>query len=101
MLRMETRPSLLRFESFELDVRSRELRKGNDRIRLQEQPFAILRMMLERPGDAVKRLRAALGDDAVKPRFVETLPRRGYRFIGSIADDDVGAAVTAAPVDYK
>src|SRR5215470_13154193 len=121
---MDTRPSLLRFESFELDVRSRELRKGNDRIRLQEQPFAILRMMLERPGDvvtreelakqlwpdgtfvdfehslnaAVKRLRAALGDDAVKPRFVETLPRRGYRFIGSLADDDVRAVVTAPPV---
>ena len=86
---------LLRFESFELDVRSRELRKGTDRIRLQEQPFEILRMMLERPGDvvtreelakrlwpdgtfvdfehslnaAVKRLRAALGDDADNPRF--------------------------------
>src|SRR5436189_235155 len=46
---------LLRFESFELDVRSRELRKGNNRIRLQEQPFEILRMMLERPGDVVTR----------------------------------------------
>ena len=93
---------LLRFESFELDVRSRELRKGKQRIRLQEQPFEILRLMLERPGDvvtreelarhlwpqgtfvdfehslnaAVKRLRAALGDDADNPRFVETLPRR-------------------------
>src|ERR1041384_6197897 len=98
---------LLRFESFELDVRSRELRKGKNRIRLQEQPFEILRMMLEHPGDvvtrdalarrlwpegtfvdfehslnaAVKRLREALGDDAAAPRFVETLPRRGYRFI--------------------
>src|SRR5258705_415109 len=81
---------LLRFESFELDTRSRELRKGKNRIRLQEQPFEILRLMLERPGDvvtreelarklwpegtfvdfehslnaAVKRLRAALGDAA-------------------------------------
>src|SRR5215213_11681459 len=98
---------LLHFESFELDVRSRELRKGKNRIRLQEQPFEILRMMLEHPGDvvtrdelarrlwpdgtfvdfehslnaAVKRLRAALGDDADNPKFVETLPRRGYRFI--------------------
>src|SRR3954464_1283766 len=103
---------LLRFESFELDVRSRELRNGKNRIRLQEQPFEILRLMLERPGDivtreelqqrlwpdgtfvdfehslnaAVKRLRAALGDDADNPKFVETLPRRGYRFIAALHD---------------
>src|SRR5580765_1751098 len=117
---------LLRFESFELDVRSRELRKGTERIRLQEQPFEILRLMLERPGDvvtreelahhlwpkgtfvdfehslnaAVKRLRAALGDDADNPRFVETLPRRGYRFIASLRD---GETVAILPVtsDYK
>src|ERR671938_575282 len=108
---------LLRFESFELDVRSRELRKGKNRIRLQDQPFEILRMMLERPGDvvtrdelrrrlwpqgtfvdfehslnaAVKRLRAALGDDADNPKFVQTLPRRGYRFIGSMADEPATA----------
>ena len=101
----------LRFGSFELDVRSRELRSGSDRVRLQEQPFEILRLMLERAGDvvtreelrhrlwpdgtfvdfehslnaAVKRLRAALGDDAENPRFVETLPRRGYRFIAPLA----------------
>jgi TolB-like protein len=112
---------LLRFESFELDVRSRELRKGKQRIRLQEQPFEILRLMLERPGDvvtreelarhlwpkgtfvdfehslnaAVKRLRAALGDDADNPRFVETLPRRGYRFIASLRD---GETVAMLPV---
>src|SRR4029453_2619770 len=105
---------LLRFESFELDVRSRELRSGATRIRLQEQPFEILRLMLERPGDivtreelrqrlwpqgtyvdfehslnaAVKRLRAALGDDADNPRFVETLPRRGYRFIANLNGAD-------------
>ena len=106
----------LRFGAFELDVRSRELRRGDRLVRLQEQPFEILRMMLERPGDvvtreelrrrlwpdgtfvdfehslnaAVKRLRAALGDDADNPRFVETLPRRGYRFIGhTTASDDV------------
>src|SRR6476659_4294575 len=111
---------LLRFESFELDVRSRELRKGTNRIRLQEQPFEILRLMLERAGDvvtreelaqrlwpkgtfvdfehslnaAVKRLRAALGDDADNPRFVETLPRRGYRFIASLD----GSRAIAIPV---
>src|SRR3954464_2976733 len=97
----------VRFATFELDVRSRELRSGSNRVRLQDQPFEILRLMLERPGDvitreelqhrlwpkgtyvdfehslnaAVKRLRTALGDDADRPRFVETLPRRGYRFI--------------------
>src|SRR5690242_16169186 len=111
---------LLRFESFELDVRSRELRKGKSRIRLQEQPFEILRLMLERPGDvvtreelarrlwpdgtyvdfehslnaAVKRLRAALGDDADNPRFVETLPRRGYRFVAPTSPD---APLSAPP----
>src|SRR5438093_1676747 len=116
---------LLRFESFELDVRSRELRKGKERIRLQEQPFEILRLMLERPGDvvtreelahrlwpdgtfvdfehslnaAVKRLRAALGDDADHPRFVETLPRRGYRFIAALGGGPstlLGARATIA-----
>ncbi len=111
-----TRP--LRFGAFELDVRLRELRTGSTRIRLQEQPFEILRLMLERPGDvvtreqlrqrlwpdgtyvdfehslnaAVKRLRAALGDDAEHPRFVETLPRRGYRFIAAL-----GAAAEPMP----
>src|SRR5262245_2696838 len=116
----------LRFGSFELDVRSRELRKGSTLVRLQEQPFEILRMMLERPGRvvtrdelrqrlwpegtfvdfehslnaAVKRLRAALGDDADNPRFVETLPRRGYRFIASLADAG-GMAVSTGPAAYK
>lgn len=115
-------PQLFRFESFELDVRGRELRKGKDRIRLQDQPFEVLRMMLERPGDlitreelatrlwpqgtfvdfehslnaAVKRLRTALGDDANNPRFVETLPRRGYRFIASLAGNDAGVMTSFA-----
>jgi TolB-like protein len=98
----------LRVGSFELDVESREIRTGSRRVRLQEQPFEILRLMLEHPGAvvtrdelrgrlwpdgtfvdfdhslnaAIKRLRSALGDNAENPRFVETLPRRGYRFIG-------------------
>src|SRR5688572_6912476 len=103
---------MLRFENFEVDLRARELRRGSSVVRLQEQPFQILAMMLERPGDivtreeirarlwpdgttvdfehsvnaAVKRLRAALGDAAEHPRYVETLPRRGYRFIATIQD---------------
>src|SRR6187401_2001274 len=108
----------LKFGSFELDLRLRELRTGATRVRLQEQPFEILRLMLERPGDvvtreqlrhhlwpagtyvdfehslnaAVKRLRAALGDDADNPRFVETLPRRGYRFIAPLQSSETSEA---------
>ena len=111
MLPLEKRsPNVKRFGTFEVDVRARELRKGGIRIRLQDQPFEILMVMLDRPGDvvtrdelrerlwpagtfvdfehslnaAVKRLRAALGDDADNPRFVETLHRRGYRFIAAV-----------------
>jgi TolB-like protein/Flp pilus assembly protein TadD len=113
----------LKFGAFELDMRLRELRSGTTRIRLQEQPFEILRLMLERPGDvvtreqlrrrlwpdgtyvdfehslnaAVKRLRAALGDDADNPRFVETLPRRGYRFIAPLGTAVPPAAVAPPP----
>ena len=113
-----------KFGTFELDVRARELRKGGIRIRLQDQPFEILAMMLDRPGEvvtrdelrrrlwpdgtfvdfehslnaAVKRLRAALGDDADNPRFVETLHRRGYRFIAPVAaphnGEEAGASCT-------
>jgi serine/threonine protein kinase/DNA-binding winged helix-turn-helix (wHTH) protein/Tol biopolymer transport system component len=95
------------FGEFELDVRAGELRKGGLRIRLQEQPFQILLMLLEHPGEvvtreeirkrlwpndtivefdhsigtAIKKLRQALRDEAESPRYVETLPRRGFRFI--------------------
>jgi TolB-like protein/tetratricopeptide (TPR) repeat protein len=115
--------SVVRFGPFELDLRARELRAGTSRVRLQDQPFEILRLLLDRPGEvvtrselrrqlwpdgtfvdfehslnaAVKRLRAALGDDADSPRFVETLPRRGYRFIAPLdgAPDGSGASATA------
>jgi DNA-binding winged helix-turn-helix (wHTH) protein len=99
---------MVRFGTFELDVRAGELRKDGVKIRLQEQPFRILAMLLEHPGEvvmredirrrlwpndtvvevshginaAVLRLREALGDSAENPRYVETLARRGYRFIG-------------------
>ena len=112
-----------RFGSFELDARSRDLHEGTRRVRLPEQPFEILRMMLERCGQvvtrdelrerlwpagtfvdfehslnaAVKRLRAALGDDADNPRFVETVPRRGYRFIGELGDAGAPAGVPDTP----
>jgi eukaryotic-like serine/threonine-protein kinase len=104
----------LRFGVFELDPRAAELRKHGVRIRLQEQPFQILMLLLEHPGEVVTRealrqklwtsdmfvdfdrnlnkamnkLRLALGDSAESPCFVETLHRRGYRFIAPIQSDD-------------
>jgi Tol biopolymer transport system component/DNA-binding winged helix-turn-helix (wHTH) protein len=104
------------FGVFDLDLRSGELRKAGSRINLPDQPFRILAVLLEHPGElvtrdelrsrvwptdtfvdfdhglnaAIKRLRDALGDSADTPRFVETLPRRGYRFIAPV--DDVVAA---------
>jgi len=108
----------IRFSDFQVDFRSGELRKHGARIKLQVQPFQVLHFLLEHPGElvtreelqkriwpvdtfvdfdhglnnAVKKLREALGDDADKPRFIETLSKRGYRFIGTIQD---GAPVAA------
>ena len=104
-------PHLLRFGIFDLNFHTRELRKAGVRIRLQDQPFRVLSVLLERPGElisrdelkrrlwgeaefgdfdqainvAVKKLRLAVGDDADNPRFIETLPRRGYRFIAPVS----------------
>lgn len=103
----------IRFGPFELDSKSGDLRKLGVKIRLQDQPFQILQILLEHPGEvvtreelrqriwpdafvdfdhglynAVKRLREALGDVAETPRFIETLPKRGYRFIGTVSSDD-------------
>jgi DNA-binding winged helix-turn-helix (wHTH) protein len=103
----------VRFGAFELDPRAGELRKAGVRVTLQEQPFKVLECLLQRPGElitreelrqrlwqadtfvdfehgvnaAVKRLRETLGDSAETPRFVETLPRRGYRFIAPVERD--------------
>ena len=109
--RMSAPPDpLVRFGAFQLDLRTGELRKAGVRINLPDQPFQVLKTLLDRPGDlvtreelrqrlwpaetfvdfehglnaAVRRLRDALGDSADVPRFVETLPRRGYRFIAPV-----------------
>jgi TolB-like protein/DNA-binding winged helix-turn-helix (wHTH) protein len=100
----------IRFGEFEANLRSRELRRNGSRVRLPDQSFAVLAMLLEHPGElvgredvrnrlwpadtfvdfdhglnnAVNRLRDALGESAESPRFLETLPRRGYRFIGDV-----------------
>src|SRR6266850_1739404 len=122
---LETRPSaILRFGVFEVDVRAGELRKQGVRIKLQEQPFHVLTLLLQRPGDivtreelrsqnwpadtfvdfdnslntAVNKLREALGDSADSPRFVETLPRRGYRFIAPVVGVDGTTRGTTAGV---
>ena len=113
---MDERPSppRTRFGRFELDRRSGELWKAGSRLRLQEGPLRVLQALLDRPGEivrreelqrrlwpddtfvdfdnglnsAVNRLRAALGDRADKPRFVETVGRRGYRFIAPVSLTD-------------
>jgi TolB-like protein len=109
-------PRIVKFGSFEVDLRSGDLRKSGLRLALQEQPFRVLTALLERPGDvvtreelrsrlwpdgtfvdyehslnaAVRRLRTVLGDEADVPRFVETLHRRGYRFVAGVDTIDEG-----------
>src|SRR5580692_10204319 len=109
------RDSKIRFGVFELDMRSGELRKGGTRISLQDQPLKVLNALVEHPGEmvtreelksriwpndsfgdfdhavsvAVSKIRAALGESADVPRYVETLPRRGYRFIFPVASPTV------------
>src|SRR5215471_4801957 len=102
----------VRFGEFELDVRSGELRNRDIRVKLQKQPFQILETLVEHAGEiisreelrqriwpadtfvdfdqglsnAIKRLREALSDSAEQPRFIATIPRRGYRFIGNVGN---------------
>jgi DNA-binding winged helix-turn-helix (wHTH) protein len=77
--------NLVRFGPYLVDRRAGEVCKHNQRIRLSGQPFEVLSMLLERSlNSAVKKLRRALNDDPQSPRYIETLPRKGYRFIGTI-----------------
>jgi DNA-binding winged helix-turn-helix (wHTH) protein len=101
---------VIQFGIFSVDIRVGELRRNGSRVRLQEQPFQILLALLERPGEvvtreelqkrlwssdtfvdfdhslnaAIRRLREALQDSAENPRFIETVARRGYRFIAPV-----------------
>jgi DNA-binding winged helix-turn-helix (wHTH) protein/Tol biopolymer transport system component len=112
-----------RFGVFELDLRAGELRRGGVKVKIQEQPFQVLSLLLEKPGDvvtredlrnrlwpadtfvdfdhslnaAIRRVREALGDSAENPTFVETVARRGYRFLAPVSAPPVNGAAVAQP----
>jgi cholera toxin transcriptional activator len=114
---------LLQFGVFEVDLAAAELRKNCVKVKLQEQPFQILAMLLERPGEivgrddirqrlwsadtfvdfdhslnsAVNKLREALGDSASNPRYVETLARKGYRFLAPVTREGLNPSAVSAP----
>jgi len=120
----EAANGVIRFGIFDVDLRAGQLRRNGLKVRLQEQPFQVLSMLLERPGEvvtredlhgrlwpadtfvdfdhglnaAVKRLRDALGDSAENPRFVETLARRGYRFLAPVEFPSVETSPAQRPV---
>jgi DNA-binding winged helix-turn-helix (wHTH) protein len=116
----------IRIGSLEIDMRRREIHRDGRSTRLQDQPFHLLALLLERPGAvvtrpeierrlwpdgtsvdfehavnaAIRRLRVALGDDAITPHFIETVPRRGYRFVAPVdaaARVDERAGTTVGP----
>ena len=117
-------PSRVRFDEFEIDRHTGELWKRGKKVRLQDQPFQVLRLLLERPGElvtrdelkqilwpsdtfvdfddglntAVRKLRDALGDSADEPRFVETVPKRGYRFVARLTE---GADAVSPPATQE
>ena len=108
----------IRFDGFEANIAAGQLRRGGDLIAIQDLPFRLLAALLERPGEvvtraelteklwgtetfvdaaaglntAVAKLREALGDDADRPAFIETVPKRGYRFIGQLEDERTATA---------
>jgi cholera toxin transcriptional activator len=118
---------ILRFGIFEVDLAARELRKKGRRVRLQEQPFQMLALLLERPGEvvtreelrqklwpadtfvdfdhslntAIKKVREALGDSAASPLFVETLARRGYRFVAPVEQPQAMLKIEAGGIESR
>src|SRR5438046_6275416 len=109
MQKAEVQSPVVRFGLFEVDLHTGESRKGGQKVKLQEQPFQVLAKLLERPGEmvtrkelqeklwpyetvdfdsglnkAIQKIRDVLDDSADHPRFVQTLPRRGYRFIAPV-----------------
>lgn len=126
---MHSRESVdhFRFGVFELDLRARELRQQGRRIKLQEKPFETLALLLEHTGEivsrdqlrerlwpadtfvqfddnlnsAIKRVREALGDSAESPRYVETVPRRGYRFVPPVERVPATSEAVASPPSFR
>jgi TolB-like protein/DNA-binding winged helix-turn-helix (wHTH) protein len=120
---LDSTQQIVRFEVFELDLRSSELTKNGVKIRLHDQPLKLLELLLERPGElvnreeikarfwpndtvvdfeygingAVAKLRAALSDSAREPRFIETVAKRGYRFVAAVVRESAPAPAPAAP----
>src|SRR5499425_255621 len=115
---MSESAAILRFDIFELDTAAGELRRHGDRVKLAPQPFRVLELLVRRGGEVlpradirehiwsdsfvdfeqglnfcIRQIREALGDTAEAPRFIETLPRRGYRFLLPVE--------TAAPVEAR
>src|SRR4029077_15693318 len=112
-------PEILRFGIFEVDLRAGELRERGRKVKLQDKPFQTLALLLRRPGEivtreelreglwpsdtfvefdanlnaAIRRVREALGDSAERPRYVETLPKRGYRFLMPVQRSNSGEPV--------
>ena len=116
-------PRLVRFGTFEVDLPAGELRKSGVKLKLTGQPFQVLAILLERPGEvvtreelqkrlwpdtfvdvdhnlntAINKIREVLGDSAESPRFVETLPRRGYRFVGPVEGAQKGLPTSGSRV---
>src|SRR5215469_11794108 len=115
---------VIQFATFEVDLQAQELRKAGLRLKLTGQPFQVLAILLEQPGTvvtrvelqkrlwpdntfvdyelglkkAINRLREVLGDSAENPRFIETIPRRGYRFIGEIRQEPVVTTALSSEV---
>lgn len=117
---------VIRFAAFEVDLRCNELRKSGVRLKLSDHPFQVLAILLEQPGQvvtreelqkrlwpdifvdidhnlktAINKIREVLGDTAENPRFVETLPRRGYRFIAPINHSVAPSGIEIAPVTKR
>src|ERR1700729_2200601 len=126
MAEVESQRRLLRFGDFEVDLRTGELRKAGAKLKFGGQPFQVLTILLEQPGEvvtreelqkelwpdtfvdvdhslntAINKIREVLGDSAESPRFVETLPRRGYRFIAPVEGNGVVAPAAPPPTRHE
>src|SRR5246127_565067 len=126
MAETQSRPRLVRFGAFEADLQTGELRRDGVKLKFSGQPFQVLAILLERPGEvvtreelqkrlwpdtfvdvernlntAINKIREVLGDSAESPRFVETLPRRGYRFVALVEGNQTTEEPGASGVRQK